>query len=398
MSSSKRGRSSRTTKRGIRTETVHRRITGTLQKESVEGTFIPVAGSEEQRVADWLNAITHALEMFIPPVPPTSDVVLTCSTAAIPIHSWSSETSRKPVKDTLMPWKPDVILRDKLIGPQLEFLWNQVISFIELTSSSYGCSDNAGAIRNTIIRKAYTIFASQPNQRFVFALFIVDQKFRAHMFDHSGVIHSRGYDIHRHPRVLLCMLSMLAFGNIDQVGYDPTFICQYRSVSNLRKIQVASLRYDIVRRLFFNFLIHGRGTSGWHVRRKKKDYVIKDCWTHASRVNRERDILEKIKDLKGVPHLIAAWTVEIGDSVDRTDVRRPAPLHTLSSDVRIHLRMLMQPVGTPLSEFGSIRELLSVLIDILDSTSKHIAWFVYLTVFNSSQGTLQKVPHPPSRC
>ena len=156
-----------------------------------------------------------------------SDVVLTRSTAAIPIRSWSSETSRKPVKDTLMPWKLDVILQDKLIGPQPEFSWNQVISFIELTSSSYGYSDNAGAIRNTIIWKAYTIFASQPNRRFVFALSIADQKFRAHMFDCSGVIHSCGYDIHQHPHVLLCMLSMLAFGNIDQVGYDPTFICQY---------------------------------------------------------------------------------------------------------------------------------------------------------------------------
>ena len=95
-----------------------------------------------------------------------------------------------------MPWKPDVILRDKLIGPQPEFSWNQVISFIELTSSSYGYSDNAGAIRNAIIRKAYAIFASQPNRRFVFALSIADQKFRAHMFDRSGVVHSRGYDIH----------------------------------------------------------------------------------------------------------------------------------------------------------------------------------------------------------
>jgi len=85
------------------------------------------------------------------------------------------------------------------------------------------------------------------------------------------------------------------------------------------------------------------------------------------------DILERIKDLRGVPRLIAAWTVEIGGSSDRTDTRRPIPLNTLSSDVRVHRRILMQPVGTPLSEFKSIRELLSVLIDILDSTSKPIA-------------------------
>lgn len=197
--------------------------------------------------------------------------------------------------------------------------------------------------------------------------------------------------------MLLCMLSILAFSNVDQVGYDPTFLCQYRSAVNLRKIQVAHSTYDIVKCIFYNFLIHGRGTSCWHVRFKKKDYVIKDSWIHASRVNRETDILEMIKDLRGVPRLIAAWTVEIGGSSDRTDIRRPIPLDTISSDVRIHRRILMEPVGIPLSEFGSIRELLSVLIDVLDSTSKSIAYFVYLTVFISSQSTLREVSYPPSR-
>ena len=179
-------------------------------------------------------------------------------------------------------------------------------------SSPYSFSDSLGTIRGAITRKAYAIFASQPNRQFVLALSITNQKFHAHMFDRSGVVHSRGYDIHRHPRMLLCILSMLAFGHTDQVGYDPTFICQYRSVSILWGIQVASFTCEIVKCIFFNFLIHGRGTSGWHVRLQKKDYVIKDSWVHASRVTHETEILEKINGLKGVPRLIAAWTVEIG--------------------------------------------------------------------------------------
>ena len=312
-------------RKGIRIETVHRCIARTSQEESVKGIFIPVAGTEEQQVADWLNDITCALEPFISLVAATSNRVLTRSTAK-PLCSWTSETAKIPVKDNLMPWKPDVILREKLqvvYGPQPEFSWKYIISFIELSSSAYGHSSSSGAIRNAIIRKAYAIFASQPNRRFVFALSIADQKFRAHMFDRSGAVHSRGYDIHRHPRMLLCMLSILAFSNVDQVGYDPTFLCQYRSAVNLRKIQVAHSTYDIVKCIFYNFLIHGRGTSCWHVRFKKKDYVIKDSWIHASRVNREMDILEMIKDLRGVPRFIAAWTVEIGGSSDRTDIRRP---------------------------------------------------------------------------
>jgi len=241
---------------------VHRRIPGTLQEESIQGTFIPVAGSEEKQVANWLNKITCALEPFIPPIPATSDRVLTRSATAIPLHSWTSETSRKPVKDALMSWKPNIILQENLAqviyGPQPEFSWKSVISFIKLTSSPYSSSDSSGAICSTIIHKGYAIFASQPNRRFMFGLSIASQKFCAHMFDHSGVVHSCGYDIHRHPCILLTMLSILAFGNIDHIGYDPTFICQYRSVSNFRKIKIGDFTCDIVRCFFYHFLIHGQ--------------------------------------------------------------------------------------------------------------------------------------------
>ena len=133
-------------------------------------------------------------------------------------------------------------------------------------------------------------------------------------------------------------------------------------------IQVKSLVFNIIRRIFFNIVICGQGTSCWHVCHGNKDYVIKDSWTHASRATREVDILNKIRSQKGVPKLILAWTVEIAGSDDRTDMRRssfPSP-----SGIRIHQRLVVQPVGVPLSDFQSIRELLSILIDILDSTSK----------------------------
>ena len=74
----------------------------------------------------------------------------------------------------------------------------------------------------------------------------------------------------------------------------------------------------------------------------------------------------KIQGVKGVPQLITAWTVQIGGLDDQTDLRRP--FLTSPSDIRIHRRLLMEQVGIPLSEFKTIRELLSILINILDST------------------------------
>ena len=103
------------------------RIPGTSQEESVQGIFIPVAGSEERQVANWLNEITRALEPFVPPVPVTLDKVLTRSATAMPLRCWSSETSRKPIKDGLMLWKPDIILHDKLA----KVLWTPARILVE---------------------------------------------------------------------------------------------------------------------------------------------------------------------------------------------------------------------------------------------------------------------------
>ena len=191
----RRGHLSQNGRSSIRHVEVHRCIPGTSQEEVIEGTFLPAAGSEEQCVAKWLNKISRALQVFSQ----VTNRVTTRSTANPP-RFWSSETSRYPVYDDLMPWKPDLILREQLprrtSGPEREFSWKDVISFMELTSSSYSQSDSSNNIRKAILRKAFAVFASQPGRRFLFALSIANQQFRVHMFDRSGVVHSRPYNIH----------------------------------------------------------------------------------------------------------------------------------------------------------------------------------------------------------
>ena len=152
---------------GIRNETIRRCISGTLE-ETITGTFIPAAGSEEKHAASWLNGITKALQALLPdiilpaPIVPVAHRMTTRSTQ--PCHFWSSERSCKPIKDGPMSCKPDLVLWEgpSLIGPQPEFSWKDVISFMELTSTSYSDSDSTGTIRNGVTRKAYAIFASQP--------------------------------------------------------------------------------------------------------------------------------------------------------------------------------------------------------------------------------------------
>ncbi|KAF8546732.1 hypothetical protein OG21DRAFT_1426235 [Imleria badia] len=193
------------------------------------------------------------------------------------------------------------------------------------------------------MRKAYAIFASQPGRWFLFALSIAKQEFRAHMFNRTGVVHSCGYDIHRSPRPLLHILSFLTFGLPEHIGYDITFtyscpIPQPLSSSSkvdLGMISVRSEIYTIIRRIFYGFLLCSQATSCWHVKRNNRNYVIKDAWTHEGRQFREEEILKKIKGVEGVPHLVDAWTVEIGGLQDRTSTHRSS-FPSSDNEVRVH--------------------------------------------------------------
>jgi len=258
---------------GIQNETIQRCISGTLE-EMITGTFIPAAGSEEKHAASWLNGITKALQALLPniilpaPIVPVAHRMTTCSTQ--PCRFWSLETSCKPIKDGPMSCKPDLVLWEgpSLIGPQPEFSWKDVISFMELMSTSYSDSDSTGTIHNGVTHKAYTIFASQPTRWFLLALSIAQQEFCVHMFDRAGVVHSHAYSIHRSPRVLLCMLAVLTFGQPEHVGFNPTiiYLSPMSQISSNNTIQVSSATYSIIRQIFFNYLICGRGTTCWHVR------------------------------------------------------------------------------------------------------------------------------------
>ena len=98
--------------------------------------------------------------------------------------------------------------------------------------------------------------------------------------------------------------------------------------------------------------------------------MIKDTWTHEGRQFREEEILKKIKGVEGVPHLVDAWTVEIGGLQDQTSTRRSS-FPSSDNEVQVHHWLVMQPVATPITDFTSIHKLLSVLIDIFDGMSCH---------------------------
>ena len=179
----------------------------------------------------------EALQVLIPesilPAPTVSENatvhrILTHSTKPLtkPLHVWSLEASCKLVKGGPMSYKPDLVLQEEpsQLRPKPEFLWKDVVSFLELSSTPYSNSGSTSTVRNNVMCKVYAIFVSQPGQRFFFTISIAHQEFHTHMFDRSGVVHSQPYNIHQFPRTLLCILALLVFCKPKQVGYDPTII------------------------------------------------------------------------------------------------------------------------------------------------------------------------------
>ncbi|KAH7920649.1 hypothetical protein BV22DRAFT_1020824 [Leucogyrophana mollusca] len=224
--------------------------------------------------------------------------------------------------------------------------------------------------------------SSQPWRRYALGLSIANESLRVHCYDRSGAIISRPYDIHEKPLALIRVIASLAFADRNRLGFDPTI--RLALVSDLLSPSLngpigrvmgraPSTVYDILEIVWSSQGFIGRGTTVYRVRSKEgKEYVLKDYWVKANEAGHEAAILEKIASLKidGVPTLVEKWNVQFNGQDDTTETLRKGLImkHLPASFcARIHRRLLMTPVGFPISSFRSQRELLSGLRDVIRS-------------------------------
>ncbi|KAH7918085.1 hypothetical protein BV22DRAFT_994777, partial [Leucogyrophana mollusca] len=225
-------------------------------------------------------------------------------------------------------------------------------------------------------------------------LSIADNDLRLHCYDHSGAIFSSAFNIHREPFKLIRVITSLAFADRYRLGFDPTihisFPADTQGASNStlaglaqddigpnakpkgpigRVIgSTASAIYNIVSKIWSSDAFIGRGTVVYHVKSTDgKAYVLKDCWVNKKDVEHESMILEKAKGIPGVPKLVDAWNVTFNGEVDCTSRIRHGLGKVLPKSfiTRVHRRLLMTPLGLPITTFRSQRELLSCFRDIV---------------------------------
>ncbi|KAI6027296.1 hypothetical protein BKA83DRAFT_4123368 [Pisolithus microcarpus] len=214
-------------------------------QETVEGTLIPITGSEETDIAAWLNQI---ISSFTPPAAESNS-------SQSRLEGWTGPRLTRSVSK-VADSKPSRCFMVALSLACQEFhlhIFNRSGVIHSLGHSLHRAAD-------LFTRVIYTLTFGSPDILGFNPTFV---------------------DPTLSPSILYCPHS------------TPT-------LQMSRAIYVRETAYTVLRHIYVSHLIRGRGTSSWLVKKGKKLYIIKDYWMHKGRKHTEEQILVKIKGLLGV--------------------------------------------------------------------------------------------------
>lgn len=150
--------------------------------------------------------------------------------------------------------------------------WEFVDILTELKCRRNGFNDLFKDLSN----KAFAIFQSQINHCFVTSLAFWKHNLSFIVFDQSGTIRCKPFNIHAEPALFLCLIIGMTWGSNTLIGLDPTII-----KDNKREfITVHGQKLKIKQCLWRGDMIRGCVTSCYLVYCAEQDihFVIKDCW------------------------------------------------------------------------------------------------------------------------
>ncbi|KAH8109268.1 hypothetical protein DFH11DRAFT_951749 [Phellopilus nigrolimitatus] len=344
--------------------------------------LIDSAKSHEERVTHYVNTMICRIEEMFPNLrrdkPRAFDARITSFASAGAASSSS-------------PCKLDMVLLDRNDAKQEEAAWSQIRSTWELKSLKDTDASKLGPRKKVfqrLLQSAYRIFTSQSNRRFVLGMTILNDYATFHVFDRSGVISSESFNIHTEPEKFLRAVLGFFLADDTDLGLDPSIVYE----GGKRFITVAGIKYEIVREIYVESCVRGRGTVCFLAVHDNKEYVIKDSWVDDSgscRVS-EYDMLKRLKEVDGVPTMIAQECVKIHGTKDTTATDRAfLHDHQLLKDVstvlenkwtkanektktREHHRAVIEPFGKLLENFSCLYELV-LAIKTIFQTIKSLA-------------------------
>lgn len=267
------------------------------------------------------------------------------------VRHWVTSQSGKAPEGSSLQRKPDLALVGK--GKSASH-WKRIQAIAETTFRP--TSERVDA---TARQKAFIIFETQPNRRFVPSIAIYGDKVRFILHDRAGELYAK-IKINQGSEMFVRFLAGLMLSDsCTDLGYDETMVID--KAENVVKICVGGLDYKVIAPLFKSQTLRGRATQCWHVERDGKKYIIKDSWIDRSRQQNETDFLTLLDSLEGVPDLIAGEDVKLPSG----DLDCTLPRTGQNVEARVHRRLVLSPVAEHLSTFRSKKELVGAFIDVL---------------------------------
>ncbi|KAG1901304.1 uncharacterized protein F5891DRAFT_906816, partial [Suillus fuscotomentosus] len=190
---------------------------------------------------------------------------------------------------------------------------------------------------------------------------------RVHVHDHSGGIVTPEINIHENPDAFKRVMACIVFGRRDCIGFDLTITINPKMTS-FEGIAVNENVYNLLKVIFCNQGLVGRGTVCYLARRDGEEFIIKDHWVKGDKsvVLNEVEMLKALKDIPGVPQYVEHCLVEVEPGkVDDTQMYRQKIYNSTQGVYRTHVRLVLKPRARPLHEFRTRKELVKALRDIV---------------------------------
>ncbi|TDL22898.1 hypothetical protein BD410DRAFT_787708 [Rickenella mellea] len=300
-------------------------------------------GDIEHQVAAYINAIANtAVTHFKQDNAPEARFQWDGSYAVNGI--WDERTNCKR--------KPDLVARE----PEAEAVdWTRVRALFELKCHKRYRTD---ALKE-LASHARMVFGNQVNRRFVLAVLLTDTAMTLTVFNRSGAVTSKDFDVHKNPDLFLRVAVGILFLPDEYLGYDNTIDL----VKN--EIRVNGKAYPIDSVIYQEPSLRGRGTVCFRVVIDGGFGVVKDGWVDKSRTDKEWSLLEEAEGVENVAQMVDHEILQFQGAADSTEKDLSFVKKSHDIEIRTHVRLVVTPYGTPIYNFKDKRELLQAFIDIV---------------------------------
>jgi hypothetical protein len=298
----------------------------------------------------------------------------------------------------LAPLKPDFVVIDVEPGTKelpvpssIKLFRRQVSAFIEVKPHEGDCPRpqyRSEAVKELTVQAAdygSLILSSRPFHVFAIGMVIFGTKFSVGVFDHAGVLFSDEYDFDttaglevfvRVVRRLTCCMSLIDLGHdpsVQLINNQTYYQTEYPNF----KVTLGGTRQDTRswttdgKPLWISNSLFGRATAVWRATDAEGVCVLKTAWRDESRRSESEIYALVPKGNPGIADFLTGDDVRYpGGIAEKLDMRRlrqglgPQGDNNFRNSV-LH-RVIIRPVGKPLSEYSSVEEFIHGLLAILN--------------------------------